>query len=94
MTNRRRPIHQRLLRSGPRRDRFRAILQPSPLSLLAGVTLLAAGVALFSGCPAPALVLAASSFGSLARQIHSASLGSECWHPSRDSKVSNCPPKE
>ncbi|WP_421861097.1 hypothetical protein [Parvibaculum sp.] len=94
MTNRRRPIHQRLLRSGLRRARFRAILQPSPLSLLAGVTLLAAGVALFSGCPAPALVLAASSFGSLARQIQSASLGLECCHPSRDAKISNCQPKE
>ena len=69
MTNRRRPWHQRLGRSLTRHAPVRAIMVPSPLSLMSAVTLLGCFIALLSGVMAVALVLVATSIGSLTCQL-------------------------
>lgn len=69
MTNRRRPWHERLVRSLTRHAPVRAIMVPSPLSLMSAVTLLGCFIALLSGVLAVAFVLAATSAGGLACQL-------------------------
>ena len=69
MTNRRRPWHQRLVRRVTRHTQVRPMKTPSPLSLMSAFTLLGSLIALLSGIFAIALVLAATSIGSLACQL-------------------------
>lgn len=64
--NRKRPFHQRLCRKVARHAPVRAIMTPSPLSLMSALTLLGSLVALLSGIIAVALVLATASAGSVA----------------------------
>jgi hypothetical protein len=64
--NRRRPWHQRLVRRVTRHAPVRAIMTPSPLSLMSAFTLLGSLFALLSGIFAVALVLATASAGSVA----------------------------
>lgn len=64
--NRRRPWHQRLVRRVTRHAPVRAIMTPSPLSLMSVFTLLGSLFALLSGTFAVALVLATASAGSVA----------------------------
>ena len=64
--NRRRPWHQRLARRVTRHAPVRAIMTPSPLSLMSVFTLLGSLFALLSGIFAVALVLATASAGSVA----------------------------
>ncbi len=64
--NRRRPWHQRLIRRVTRHAPVRAIMTPSPLSLMSAFTFLGSLFALLSGIIAVALVLATASAGSVA----------------------------
>lgn len=69
MTNRRRPWHQRFVRRVTRHSPVRAIMTPTPLSLMSAATLLGCFIALLSGLLAVAFLLAATSAGGLACQL-------------------------
>jgi hypothetical protein len=64
--NRRHPLYQRLVRKVTRHAPVRAIMTPSPLSIMSAFTLLGSLIALLSGIFAVALVLATASAGSVA----------------------------
>ena len=64
--NRRRPLFQRLVRKVTQQAPLKAIITPSPLSLMSAFTLLGSLIALLSGIFAVALVLATASAGSVA----------------------------
>ena len=69
MTNRRRPWHQCFVRRVTRHTTVRPIMTPPPLSLMAAVKLFGSLISLLSGIFAAALVLVATSIGSLTCQL-------------------------
>lgn len=69
MTNRRRPWPQRLIRKLTRQAPVRAVLTPSPLSILSAFNLLGGLGALLSGFLAVALVLTSAAVACMACQL-------------------------